>query len=602
MRKTAVHDRVRGVIRMHAKLITFLQRYLNEKQFLIISSVLVGISSALAAIILKALVFYIHRSLYDQHIIKMSFIFYAFLPLAGILITAIIIKKNFHGNIGGGNAEIIHSIDQKQSRLPASRMFSHILTSAITVGAGGSTGLETPIVTTGAAIGSNYGKTYKVSSADRTLLLASGVAAGIAAAFNAPVAGVLFALEVLVTNISISAFIPLLIAAASGAILSKIILNEDILLTFHLQQPFDYTNVPMYILLGIITGIVSVYYIRSFIAVEHFFLRIKKTLYIPKALLGGLLLAGMILLFPALAGEGYTSIKLLADQQPELTFQHSLLFEDLSEQWALVLCIGLIILIKSVATGITLGSGGNGGNFAPSLFLGAYLGFLFATLFNMLGIKQLPVSNFTIVAMGGILSGVFHAPLTGIFLIAEITGGYELMIPLMLVSASSFAISKYINIYSLDGIKLKKAGKYPADNFADRLFSKLDITGIIEKDFTTVYNDSSLRVLINLIPESRRNIFPVIDRDGKLKGIIPFDVIRPLLFDAESYDDVTIAQLMQMPPAVVDIQDDPQSILNVFDKTNAWNLPVTNKGVYIGYISKSSVFDKYRQLLKNNSL
>lgn len=445
------------LIKLHERLIAYFQRYLNDKQFLIISGVLIGITSAIAAIVLKALVFYINDFLFAE--VSRGYLssyLYALFPLVGIVVTAIIVQYRFKQKPGGGNAAVIYSIKRKQSKLPFHLMYSHIITSAITVGTGGSTGLETPIVTTGAAIGSNYGKTYKVKPEERTIMLACGVAAGIAATFNAPIAGVLFAVEVLITEIAVSAFIPILISAAAGAILSDIILNEQVLLSFKLLEPFNYHNVPFYVLLGLVAGVISVYYIRLFIVIEGLLHRVKQKYYIQKAIIGGLMLGLLIVIFPPLFGEGYVAIKNLAEQDPASSLNGSILSINMNDPWVLILVSLVILLLKVVATGITLGSGGNGGNFAPSLFTGAYLGYVFASIINITGLFNLPVSNFTIVAMAGILSGIFHAPLTGIFLIAEITGGYDLIIPLMIVSALSFGTSKYLFEYPLDGVKLRK--------------------------------------------------------------------------------------------------------------------------------------------------
>ncbi len=450
-------ERAIKLLRLHERLITFFQRHLNDKQFLIISGVLIGITSALAAILLKAMVFYINEFLFTE--VNRGYIssyVYALFPLVGIVATAIIVRYRYNSNLGGGNASIQYAIKRKESKLPKHLMYSHIITSAITVGTGGSTGLETPIVTTGAAIGSNYGKTYKVKPEERTIMLACGVAAGIAATFNAPIAGVLFAVEVLITEISVAAFIPILIAAASGAILSDIILNEQVLLSFNLLEPFNYRNVPFYVVLGLIAGVLSVYYIKMFSLIEHWLKRIKQKYYLHKALVGGLILGLLILAFPPLFGEGYISIKNLAELDPAASLNGSILDSNLNDPWALILLTLVIMLLKVVATGITLGSGGNGGNFAPSLFTGAYLGYAFASLLNITGLFNLPISNFTIVAMAGVLSGIFHAPLTAIFLIAEITGGYDLIVPLMIVSALSFGTSKYLFEYPLDGAKLRK--------------------------------------------------------------------------------------------------------------------------------------------------
>lgn len=584
-------------VRLYERMIAYLQSKLNERQFLIFSSVLVGISSALAAILLKELVFNIHYWFFERKILTGNFLIIAFLPMAGILLTAWIIQRYFNGKLGGGNAHVIYSVLYKQSRLPAPLMFSHILTSAITVGMGGSSGLETPIVTTGAAFGSNYGKTYQVSSTTRTLLLASGVAAGISAAFNAPIAGVLFALEVIVTELKIAAFIPLLIASASGAILSKIILNDDILLTFSLQEPFNYRNVPFYILLGILAGLISVYYTAVFSRIEKIFGRVKKKYFVPRAIISGSILALLIMIFPPLLGEGYSSIKLLALQNPLQTFDKSILGSLTNNTWMLLLFSGIIIFIKAIATSLTIGGGGNGGNFAPSLFVGAYFGFVFASLLNATGWVHVPVSNFTIVAMAGILSGIFHAPLTGIFLIAEITGGYDLIVPLMIVSALSFAISKYIQPLSLDRIKLQAMGVSGHVSGATRLFNDIKVAEIIETNFELLLPEQSLFDVRKAISRSQRNVFPVVDSENNFLGIITMDAIRDILFETEKIRSLKVKDLVQGVEFTSHPDDTLDQVLNTFDRTHTWNLPVTDNGKYLGFVSKSSILDKLRTIL-----
>ena len=584
-------------VRLYERMIAYLQSKLNERQFLIFSSVLVGISSALAAILLKELVFNIHYWFFERKILTGNFLIIAFLPMVGILLTAWIIQRYFNGKLGGGNAHVIYSVLYKQSRLPAPLMFSHILTSAITVGMGGSSGLETPIVTTGAAFGSNYGKTYQVSSTTRTLLLASGVAAGISAAFNAPIAGVLFALEVIVTELKIAAFIPLLIASASGAILSKIILNDDILLTFSLQEPFNYRNVPFYILLGILAGLISVYYTAVFSRIEKIFGRVKKKYFVPRAIISGSILALLIMIFPPLLGEGYSSIKLLALQNPLQTFDKSILGSLTNNTWMLLLFSGIIIFIKAIATSLTIGGGGNGGNFAPSLFVGAYFGFVFASLLNATGWVHVPVSNFTIVAMAGILSGIFHAPLTGIFLIAEITGGYDLIVPLMIVSALSFAISKYIQPLSLDRIKLQAMGVSGPVSGATRLFNDIKVAEIIETNFELLLPEQSLFDVRKAISRSQRNVFPVVDSENNFLGIITMDAIRDILFETEKIRSLKVKDLVQGVEFTSHPDDTLDQVLNTFDRTHTWNLPVTDNGKYLGFVSKSSILDKLRTIL-----
>ena len=578
------------------KLINWIHEKTNEKQFLIFSSILVGISAGIAAVILKLFVFFIKQYLVEGYFLKFDYKYiYLALPLIGIGATIFIVKYAFKGQLNRGNTAILFSIAKKSSFLPFHQMYSHIITSGLTVGFGGSAGLESPIVSTGSAIGSNFAKTYKLSYKDRTLLLAAGAAGGIAGAFNAPIAGVLFALEVILVDMSLGAFIPLLIAAASGALLSKIILHENSLLFFNLKQPFDYHNVPFYIILGLLAGFVSLYYVNFFDKVESRFSKIKSGF--TKWIIGGISLAFLFALFPSLFGEGYESIKNLSELNGKELFKDSLLTDFVGEKWILLLFIVLTLFLKAVAAGITLGSGGNGGNFAPSLFVGATLGFAFAFFLTLLGFSNIPVSNFTIVAMAGILSGVFHAPLTGIFLIAEITGGYELIIPLMIVSAISYILVKYFHPESLDVRRLKEKGAFVSDNKDSSILSKIDIKEIIETDFTSIHFKSSLREIVETIKHCKRNTFPVVKKNNKLVGIIYLDNIREEMFNEELYDKITTREVMRKPSKIIDINEDIFSIMKKFEESGQWNLPVVENGIYIGFLSKSSILDKYRNQL-----
>lgn len=437
-------------------IIEWTQNKLSKKQFIYVSCVLVGLSGGIAAIVLKIFAHYIFVFTTFEKFGNSKYIF-ALFPLLGIFLTVLVIKKVLRNKFEKGLARIHFAILKKSSNIPKEQMYAQILTSSLTVGFGGSAGLEAPIVITGAAIGSNYSTEYKLTDKEKTLLLACGIAAGIAAAFNAPIAGVLFALEVLLMDISIAAFTPLILAAATGALISNIILQDNILLSFQLQQPFNYSNVPFYILLGVIAGLVSVYHSRVFIKVEKLISKSSKKAY-NKALIGGIALALLILIFPSLFGEGYQSIKVLSNQNPENLLDRSIFSNFKSNQWVIIMFIGALVFVKAIATALTIGGGGNGGNFAPSLFVGAYLGFFFSRILNMLHLTHLPESNFTMVGMAGILSGLYHAPLTAIFLIAEITGGYTLMIPLMIVSSISFAISKHFEPHSMDTKTIANVG------------------------------------------------------------------------------------------------------------------------------------------------
>lgn len=578
------------------KFISYLHSRLSARQFLIFSSILVGISAGLAAVILKTFVHVIRKYIVEYLFTNSDYKYlFLLLPVLGIGLTILTIRYLLNGKLSRGTVNILHSIAKKSSFLPFQQMYSHILTSGLTVGFGGSAGLESPIVTTGAALGSNYSKRYRLSYKERTLLLAAGAAGGIAGAFNAPIAGVLFALEVILVDISITAFIPLLIAAASGALVSRIILDENILLNFRLKAPFDYHNVPFYIILGLLSGAVSLYYVNISSLLEEKFKRIRSKAY--KWLIGSVLLILLFALFPSLFGEGYESIKSLSELDSLPLIQNSIIASHVRTPLGIFFFISCAMLIKAIATSVTINSGGNGGNFAPSLFVGAYLGFSFSGLLQLMGFNDIPVSNFTIVAMAGILSGVFHAPLTAIFLIAEITGGYELMIPLMIVSSSSYILVKYFHPHSIDVRKLMRKGTIVSENRDISILGKINVLTLIEHDFSILEPDDKLRSVIETIKHSRRNIFPVVNKNRKLLGVIQLDHIKEEMFNPELYDKITARELMLEATTKISISEDIFSIMKKFDESGYWNLPVTENGMYVGFLSKSSILTKYRNEL-----
>ena len=581
------------------KWLTWLQHQLSPKQFVIVSSILVGLSAGLAAVLLKLFVHWILRNV--ELLSRDKQVFIALFPLIGITLTVLYVVYLNRGKLGKGMTNILHSVARKSSILPKDQTYSHVITSGLTVGFGGSCGLESPIVTTGAAIGSNFGRAYRLSYKERTLLLACGAAAGIAGAFNTPIAGVLFALEVLLVEANISAFIPLLIAAASGGLCSKVILEQDVLLHFDLQEPFDYWNVPFYFTLGIVCGIFSYYYSRVFLATEDL-LRRKSVSRSMRVIAGGAGLFVMVLFLPPLFGEGYDSIKKLSDLLAADLFAKSAFSIDNFSRPVIYLMLFLVILLKPIASGLTVGAGGNGGNFAPALFMGAFVGFLFSSLVSDLGISALPVSNFALVAMAGLLSGVFHSPLTGIFLIAEVTGGYELIIPLMLVSALSYAVSKYFMPLSIDMTKLARKEKIVTTDTDSYLLSNITIEQFVETDFSEVKEEGNLRSLIDAVALSRRNVFPVVNSEQMLVGIITIDDVRDVMFRQELYDKVLVKELMRRPPCVITEKDDIRSAMKLFDESHLWNIPVVLGGVYKGFISKSTILERYREALIQSSV
>lgn len=582
-------------------IIAFAQSMLTPKQFIFLSSVLVGISAAFAVIVLKTFAHWVFSfATYVSGILKLGFL-NSILPIIGILLTVFVVRRVLGGTIQKGTSQILYAVAKKASIIPKKQMYAQIVTSSLTVGLGGSAGLESPIVITGAAFGSNYAQKYKLSYKDRTLLIGCGVAAGIAAAFNAPIAGVLFAIEVLLVDVSIAAFTPIMIAAATGALVSVIALDEEILLSFKQQQSFDYHNIFFYILLGIFTGFISVYYSRNFQKVEQFFDRLKLSPY-RKALFGSSILAILIFIFPTLFGEGYESIKTLSESDPGKLLENTLFSSFRDNSWALLVFVGLTMMLKVFATGITLGSGGNGGNFAPSLFLGSYVGFFFSKFLNLTGLTKLPVSNFTLVGMAGILSGLFHAPLTAIFLIAEITGGYNLMIPLMIVASISFAISKRFEKHSLDVKNLAKKGHAFTSNKDTNILSTLETTSIIQTDYLTVSPNENLERLVDLISHSNQVIFAVVDSEKNLLGIVHFNDIREIIFNAYRVKYTLVREIMTEPTEIISPDDSMEMVMNKFEKSKKAFLPVLKEGKYFGFISKSIALEAYRTKLKSMTI
>ena len=584
-------------MKIYRYLLIKIKQKLDSRQFLILLAVLAGLTAGLAAVVLKMLVNFLRLFLYRFLDANSNNLLLLLLPPLGIILTFSLIKAFSKSEYKKGISSVLFAIAQKKSNIKKSAMFSHIITSAVTIAFGGSAGLEAPIVVTGSAIGSNYGQVNKLNYKERTLLLACGAAAGIAAVFNAPIAGVMFAIEVLLFEMSIQNFVLLIIAAFSGALCNKILLKENTLFFFSLKQPFNYYNVAFYFLLGILTGFVSLYYTRMTHKIEHIFRKMGSHTWV-RVITGGLVLGLLIYIFPPLFGEGYHSIKDLADGRAENILNNTGFSSFRNNAWFLIAFIGVIGLIKVFATAITLNAGGNGGNFAPSLFVGAFAGFVFSRIINLSGFFTLPESNFTIVGMAGILSGVFYAPITAIFLIAEITGGYELMMPLMIVSSIAYLIVKHFEPYSMDTSKLASEGNIFTADRDKNILMHINISDILETDFTPVLFDAQIDSLIELISSSKRSIFPVLDYEGYLLGTIKLEKIREILFDLESFSNLQIIELMDPAGCLIQITDSMNDVMQKFDSSGEWNLPVVDEDKkYAGFISKSRIFSRYRDKL-----
>lgn len=584
--------------RHHQLVLKFVYNHLSRSQFLILSGILVGLTAGFAAVLLKIAVHNIHL-LIDHQLEVFEYPFLnLFLPLIGIMLTVWVVNTFLHGRDGKGVSKILTDISQRSGVAARSKMYSQMIASGLTVGFGGSAGLEGPIAVTGAAIGSNFARTYRLSYRERILLLACGAAAGIAAVFDAPITGVMFAIEVILVGVVFSDFIPLIVAAVCGALISKIILNDDILIHFNSLQEFNHTNVPYYLLLGVFCGLVSVYYAKCTNRVEHFFAHQLKWNSYYKALLGGLIIAILCFAFPPLFGEGYGSVKSLASDNPGEIMKGSFFNINGFGDWPMLTFVGLIFMTKVFATSITLASGGSGGNFAPSLFNGAFLGFFFASVINKLKFIQLPVSNFTLVAMCGILSGVMYAPLTGIFLIAEATGGYELMIPLMLVSCTSYAIAKIFEPYSMDLKDLAAEKKIFTEDYDQNILSLIKFHEVVDKDYEVIYDDSDLTELTAVLRQSNRNIIVCKDRAEKYQGFIVFDKVRKVLLDPEMQKKLTVKELVLTTKYRVNMDEGIDEIIAKFEAADLWNLPAFENGNFLGFISKTKLLTAYRDKLK----
>lgn len=565
---------------------------------MLILSAFIGALAGLTAVILKKSVHLLqHFLLRTEHADVNNYLIY-FYPMIGIFITVLITRYYWKEKLGHGISDILFSISQKSGIIVKGKMYSRMLTSAITVGFGGSVGLEAPIVVTGSAIGSNIAQLMHLDYKSRTLLIGCGAAGAIAGIFNSPITGVIFSSEVILAGLGFASFIPLLIAAVCGSLVSLALLGDDVLFSFILKDPFIASDTPYYILLGIVCGLIAVYFTRFTYFVERKITKIKN--FAVRGLVGGLLLALIIFFFPPIYGEGYDTIKLLLNTNPsDMVFQ-TFFSLDYSNPLVFVLFMFGIVLFKPIASSLTIESGGSGGIFAPSLFLGGVVGFLFAFTVNYISPSGISLSNFTLIGMCGVMSGVLHAPLTAIFLIAEITGGYTLFVPLMLVSAIAFSTISYFEKYSIYTKGLIERGEYIPHDKDKQLLSGMKVKKMVEKDLISIRPDQKLNDLVDVVRKSKRNIFPVVDYDGQLVGIITLDDIRNIMFDEVAREETTISAIMMDPPAFISSKSSMQSVMNTFEITGAWNLPVIDDNKYVGFVSKSRIFNTYRTKLKKD--
>lgn len=583
------------------RIVSWRERHVKESQFIYLLALIVGVICGFAAQLLKKLIHLISGFLNSFTSETTANWGYLVFPVIGILIVTLFIKFVVKDNISHGVTRVLYAISQRKSRLKKKNCYASLVASSITIGFGGSVGAEGPIVFTGAAIGSNIGQAFRLSPKLLMILVGCGAAAGIAGIFRAPIAGMLFTLEVLMIDFTGATVMPLLISSITGATVAYILEGYNAEFFFSQSEPFYTRKIPYVILLGIITGLVSLYFTKIMFLMEGMFSKINKSWV--KIGLGGIILALLIFLFPPLYGEGYGAINSLLDGNVGSIVDGSLFYLDRDSIWFIAIYIGMIILTKALATSATNGAGGVGGTFAPSLFVGAMAGFLFAYVLNNLDLGiDISNKNFALMGMAGVMSGVMHAPLMAIFLTAEMTGGYNLFLPLLIVSTLSYMTIKIFLPYSIYSMRLAKKGELMTNEKDQAVLTLLKIDNLIEQDCTPVHPEMSLKEMVDVIATSHRNIFPVTDSEGILKGIVLLDDIRNIMFRPDLYRTMTVSRFMAMPPAKIDIGDSMENVMKTFDVTNAWNLPVIDHaGKYIGFVSKSKIFNSYRRVLRHYS-
>lgn len=578
-------------------------KHLSDRQMTIILAFLIGFFASVAAFILHSIIHEIQHLLTSRFNAASFNWLYLMFPVVGIFLTSLFVRYVVKDNISHGITRILYAISSKQSRLKGHNCWTSVIASAITIGFGGSVGAEAPIVLTGSAIGSNLGQFFRMDKKTLMLLVGCGAAAAIAGIFKAPIAGLVFTLEVLMVDLSMASLLPILTAAVTATCFTYIFMGSDSLFNFHLDGEWMVNRVPASIMLGIVCGLVSLYFIRSMSACEGMFGKLKQHRY-GKLVLGGVILSSLIFLFPVLYGEGYIAINVLLNGMSEADWNEILrnsLFYGHGN--LLLLYIALVILTKTFATAATNGGGGCGGTFAPSLFVGAFSGFLFSRLWNtyQVGI-YIPEKNFTLLGMAGVMAGVMHAPLTGIFLIAEITNGYDLFMPLMIVAVSSVLTISIFEPHSIYAMRLAREGKLVTHHTDKSVLTLMSMDSVIEHDYTAVTPDMPLGKLVNSISKSHTSFIPVLDAAGSVLGEIDITKIRHVMFRAELYNKMNVSQLMQPIAAVVGINDSMEEVMRKFDLKGTRYLPVVNTAGHItGYISRSRAYSMYRKMVADFS-
>ena len=576
-------------------------RHISQRQFLYLLSILVGFTSGVGAVIMKNLTHFFQHLLEGNLVQYYHQAFYFVFPIIGLTLVYFIIRKVIRNKVSHGIPSTLFAISKKKGIMARYQMYGSLLTAPITVGFGGSVGLEGPTVATGSAISSNLARFFHMNQSERNLLIGCAAAGAMSSIFKAPIAAIVFAIEVFGLDLTIGSMVPLLLASISAIITSYFFFGSDVLLPFDIKNQFVIGDIPFYLLLGLISGLVSIYFAEVYSRIQKLFDTMGSP--VKRLLIGGSLLGILLYLIPPLYGEGFDVINNLINGKPEAVLQNNLLHLNTASVWSIIVLLSGLVLFKIIASSLTFGAGGVGGIFAPTLFMGSILGYTVSKVINQLGIlnSRVSESHFTLVGMAGLMAGVLHAPLTAIFLIAELTGGYDLIIPLMITATISFALTKYVHPHSVYNMELGRKGELVAHNKDQAVLTLMEMDSVIENNFISVHRDMSLGEMINhAIIKSNRNIFPVTDKVGKLEGIVLLDDIREFMFDISRYNTTSVSDFMRGAPASIQYgADSMQQVMQKFQDSAAWNLPVLKDGKYIGFISKSKLLTAYRRKLIN---
>ena len=570
-----------------------------RNRLMIILSIVVGFVGGIIAVIMKHLVFGIQHLLTGAFSVDYSNYRYVFYPAIGILLAILFIKYVLRKPVRDGVPNVLYAISKKGGILDRHNMFSSIITASLTVGFGGSVGLEGPTVMTGSAWGSAIAKALGLNRKQIIAVLGFSSAAAMSAIFKAPIAAIVFALEVILFDMTMTALVPLLIASIVAALTSYAFLGQDALYPSVVTHTFKISETIYYLALGVFTALVSVYFIKFYVFTEKMFNKIKGWYW--QFLIGAILLGVLIFLFPSLYGEGYEDVNIGLNGKLDFLFNNSMFYDLKGQMHIALLLLFALTIFKVIATSLTFKAGGVGGIFAPTLFIGTMSGLLFASILNYFGITDLPLSSFALAGMAGLLAGVIHAPLTAIFLISEITEGYDLIFPIMMVSTVSYGLARFMVPKSIYTIQLKERGDMITHHKDRALLTLMSMDGLIEKDFSVIGPDQTLGELVDVIKKSHRNIFPVVDKDNNFYGIIFLDQIRDIMFNRELYDTTLVRNLMFMPTNVVQWEDDMETVASKFQHSGKYNLVVLKDGKYMGFVSRANVFSHYRDLLNELS-